>query len=120
MDDVLPVRDTTLGSRRPSVPARARTGKFSPPRALLSTTGYIRSRPVDPAVAAGQRIAHPQGQVPPRGRLDDVTQTPPAPASLEGGGGGGRGGHQHPAPPVPTPYLLRRGRLAPSCAAPDP
>src|SRR5258707_11016436 len=91
MDDVLRVRDTTLGSRRPSVPVRARTGKFSPPRALLSTTGYIRSRPVDPAVAAGQRIAHHQGQVSPRERLDPQSLSPPSQRLYYGLGGRERG-----------------------------
>src|SRR5258707_11677129 len=106
MDDVLPVRDTTLGSRRPSVPVRARTGKFSPPRALLSTTGYIRSRPVDPAVAAGQRIAHHQGQVSPRERLAQGAERPPAPGLLLGDEGGEGGDHHDLHPLVETPYVL--------------
>src|SRR4029077_7832991 len=95
MDDVLPVRDTTFGTRRARAPRRAPPGKFSPRRALLSTTGWIRSRPVDPAIAPGERIPDHQGQVAPREGLDQVTERAPAQGLVEGGERGERGDHDH-------------------------
>src|SRR5512138_3823650 len=85
MDDVLPVRGTTFGSRRARVPARARTGKFSPQRVLLSTTGYVGSGAVDPGAAPGERVADHQGQVPTREGLDQVAKGAPPQRLVEGG-----------------------------------
>src|SRR6266850_2020819 len=108
MDDVLPVRDTTFGSRRARVPVKARTGKFSPHRALLSTTGYIRSPPVDPAAAPGQGIAHHEGQVPAREGLDQVAERPATQGLVEGDEGGEGGDHHDLDPLVEALDVLER------------
>src|SRR5690242_16782595 len=93
MDDVLPVRDTAFGSRRARVPAQARTGKFSPHRVLLSTTGYAESGPVGPGTAPGERVANHQGQVPAGKGLDQVAEGAPAQRLVEGGERRERGDH---------------------------
>src|SRR5260370_38196403 len=108
MDDVLPVRDTTFGSRRARVPVKARTGKFSPHRALLSTTGYIRSPLVDPAAALGQGIAHHEGQVPAREGLDQVAARPPTQGLVEGDEGAQRDDQHDLDPIVETLAALER------------
>src|SRR3984893_5263341 len=99
MDDVLPGRDTTFGFGRARVPVTARTGKFSPRRALLSTTGYIRSGPVDPAVAPGQSVAHHEGQIPAREGLDQIAERPATQGLVEGDEGG-EGGDHHDLDPL--------------------
>src|SRR5260370_37775477 len=108
MDDVLPVRDTTFGSRRARVPVKAHTGKFSPHRALLSTTGYIPSPPVDPAAAPGQGIAHHEGQVPAREGLDQVAERPATQGLVEGDEGGEGGDHHVLYPLVEALDVLER------------